>query len=106
MEKSKKLIGAGVALAAVAAAATYFLTGRRGEKNRAKIEAWTLKMKAEIVERLRKLKEINQQKYEELVEEVAARYQRVEKVSAEEIERLTPELKQAWKHISKELKGK
>ena len=42
MEKSKKMLSAGIAVAAVAAAATYFLTGKRGEKNRAKIEAWTL----------------------------------------------------------------
>ena len=106
MERSKKMIGAGIALAAIAAAGTYFLTGKRGEKNRAKIEAWTLKMKGEILAKMKKLKEINEENYHKIVEEISDRYQRVEKVSAAEIERLTPELKSAWKQISKELKAK
>ena len=104
MEKSKKALGAGIAIAAIAAAGTYFLTGKRGDKNREKISAWTLKMKGEVLEKMKKLKEVNQESYCELVDEIAARYHRVEKVSAEEIKRLTPELKSAWKHINKEIR--
>lgn len=106
MEKSKKMIGAGIAVAAIAAAATYFLTGKRGEKNRAKIEAWTLKMKAEVLAKMKKLKDVNKEAYHQLVDEVAERYQRVEKVGAEELKRLTPEIKAAWTQISKEIKNK
>ena len=102
--KSKKMIGAGVALAAIAAAATYFLTGKRGVENRAKIEAWTLKMKAEVLEKMKKMKEINKEKYHELVDEVAVRYARVGRVSTAEMTHLTDELKGAWSHISKQLK--
>ena len=104
MEKSKKIIGAGIALAAIAAAATYFLTGKRGVENRAKIEAWTLKMKGEVLEKMKKMKDINKEAYYTLVDEVAVRYARVGRVSAEEMKHMTGELKGAWAHISKQLK--
>jgi len=106
MEKSKKMIGAGIALAAIAAAGTYFLTGKRGEKNREKIAAWTLKMKGEVLEKMKNLKDVNKEAYYALVDEISDRYERVEKVSAAEMKRLKPELRSAWTHISKELKKK
>lgn len=106
MQKSKKMISAGIALGAVAAAATYFLTGKRGEKNLKKIAAWTLKIKGEVLAKMRKMKEMNQEAYYDLVDEIADRYERVEKVSTGEIKRLRPELKNAWKHIKKELEAK
>ena len=102
--KSKKVIGAGIALAAIAAAATYFLTGKRGVENRAKIEAWTLKMKGEVLEKMKKMKEMNKEAYYELVDEVAVRYARVGRVGAAEMKHMTEELKGAWAHISKQLK--
>jgi gas vesicle protein len=105
MEKSKKAIGAGLALAAIAAAATYFLTGKRGAENREKIAAWTLKMKAEVLEKMKKMKDIDKEKYHALVDEVAKRYERVGRVSAEEMKHLTAEVKSAWTHISKQLKA-
>jgi len=104
MEKSKKAVGAGIALAAIAAAATYFLTGPRGRENREKIAAWTLDMKAEVLRRMRQLKLLNREAYHTVVDEVAARYQRVGRVSASELEHLTRELKGAWTHISRQLK--
>jgi len=104
MKKSQKVIGAGIALAAIAAAATYFLTGKRGAANREKIAAWTLKMKAEVLEKMKKLKELNKENYYALVDEVARRYERVERVSASELKHLAEEIKGAWVHISKQLK--
>jgi len=102
--KSKKMIGAGVALAAIAAAATYFLTGKRGAENREKISVWTLKMKGEVLEKMKKIKDIDKEKYHALVDEVAKRYERVGRVSAAEMKHLTEEVKNAWTHISKQLK--
>lgn len=103
MERSKKMIGAGIAVAAIAAAATYFLTGKRGKENREKIAVWTLKMKGEVLEKMKKLKEIDKEKYYALVDEVSERYKRVGRVSAAELKHLTGEVKNAWTHINKEL---
>lgn len=104
MERSKKIIGAGLALAAVAAAATYFLTGRRGAKNREKIAGWTLDMKAEVLRGMRKLKILNREAYYALVDEAAARYKRLGRVGAAELTHLTEELRGAWAHIGRQLK--
>ena len=105
MDKAKKVkvIGAGIALAAIAAAATYFLTGKRGVENRAKIAAWTLKMKGEVLEKMKKLEDVNKEAYYALVDEVAIRYARAERVGASEMKHLTEELKGAWSHISKQI---
>ncbi|OIO00508.1 MAG: hypothetical protein COX65_01345 [Elusimicrobia bacterium CG_4_10_14_0_2_um_filter_56_8] len=102
MKKAEK-IGAGIALAAIAAAATYFLSGKRGKANREKIAGWTLKMKGEVLEKMKKLEEINKEAYHALVDEVAVRYERAERVSAAEMKHLKEEIKGAWSHIGKQL---
>ena len=103
MKKTGKLIGAGIGLAAVAAAGTYFLYGDRGAKNRKMIAGWSLKMKGEVLEKVEDLKAIDREAYHELVDKVATRYAKLEKVSATELRHLTVELKNAWAHISKKL---
>ena len=101
--KKGKLIGAGIGLAAIAAAGTYFLYGERGAKNRKMIAGWSLKMKGEVLEKVEALKSIDREAYHELVDKVAARYAKLEKVSAAELRNLTVELKNAWAHINKQL---
>lgn len=102
--KDKTIIGAGVGLAALAAAGAYFLYGKRGAKNREAIAGWTLQMKGEVLEKLEKLKNVNQQAFNELVDETADRYGRVKKVGGVELKTITADLKNAWSHIEKELK--
>lgn len=104
MGRTAKVIGAGIGLAAVALG-QYFLTGRRGEKNRAAIRGWMLKMKGEVLERVEKLRELTREDYERIVDETADSYKRVKDVSAEELKRLTAELKEAWKHIKRTAAG-
>jgi gas vesicle protein len=104
MKTEDKVLGAGIGLAALAAAGAYFLYGKRGAKNRERIAGWALQMKGEVLEKMEKLKHINQQAYNELVDETAARYGRVKRVSASELEHMTDELKSAWTHIGKQLK--
>lgn len=101
--KKNKVVSAGIALAAIAAAATYFLAGKHGKENREKIAAWTLNMKSEVLEKMKKLKDLNKEAYCELVDEVATRYARAERVGAQEMKHLTKELKGAWVHISKQI---
>ena len=104
MTKTKKVIGAGIGVAALAALGTYFLYGKRGEKNRQLIAGWVLKMKGEVMQKVEEVKEINEAEYYKIVDEVSARYARLGKVSADELKHLSEDLKIAWKHMSKELK--
>ncbi len=69
MKTKDKMIGAGIGLAALAAAGTYFLYGKKGSASRETIEGWALQMKGEVLEAMEKVKDINQQAYNELVEE-------------------------------------
>jgi hypothetical protein len=103
MEK-KKAIGAGIGIAALAAIGAYFLTGKRGAKNREAIKGWTLKMKGEVLEKVEKVRKLEKEDYEKIVDDAAERYGRLESVSAAELKRLTAEMKKAWAHIKAEMK--
>ena len=104
MAKTESMIEAGLGLAVIAALGAYFLYGKNGERNRGKIAGWTLKMKGEVLEKVEELKELNEEDYYEIVDEVSARYAKLAKVGAAELQRLTEELKGAWGHLSAQLK--
>jgi len=101
---TNKIIKAGIGLAALAAAGSYFLYGKKGAKNREVIAGWTLKMKGEVLEKMEKIKELNEDKYYKLVDAVAVRYKRVKRVSATELKHMVKELKGGWEHIKKQVK--
>ncbi len=103
MTKTGKVIGAGFGIAAIAALGTYFLYGKKGAQNRAKISGWMLKMKGEVLEKVEKVKDLNEKEYYEIVDEVTARYAKLGKVGAQELKHLTGELRGAWAHLSREL---
>lgn len=104
MKTKDKMLGAGIGLAALAAAGTYFLYGKRGAKNRETIAGWALQVKGQVLEKMEKLKHVNQQTYNELIEETVGRFGRVKNVSAAELKLITADLKSAWSHIDKQLK--
>ncbi|HBE88489.1 MAG TPA: hypothetical protein DDW67_05035 [Elusimicrobia bacterium] len=103
MSKTSKMVEAGVGLAAVAALGTYLFYGKHGKENREKVSGWMLKLKGEVLEKAEEIKKINQREYYKIVDEVTARYSKAGEVGAEELNRLAKDLKDAWKHISREL---
>jgi len=104
MKTKDKIIGAGIGLAALAAAGTYFLYGKRGAKNRAAIAGWALQLKGQVLEKLEKIKHVNQQAYNEIVDETVERFGRVKEVGASELKIISADLKNGWSAIEKELK--
>lgn len=98
MHKGSKLM-VGLGTVALAAAATYFLTGQRGIKNRKRIKAWTREAKNDILEKLADLNEVSRRKYNEIVQEVGERYQETKKAAAPEVEAFVKELKAQWNDI-------
>lgn len=66
--KAKVAIGAGLAAAATAA---YFLTGERGKKNRAKIQAMSKTMQAKVKQELAKFKKVGAKEYAAVIEKVS-----------------------------------
>lgn len=101
----KKVVGAGVGLAALSAGA-YFLYGKDGAENRKKVRGWTLKARGEMLEKLEKMRELNEKKYHEVVDAVAARYKKLKEVDAKELNGLVKEAKGFWGRILKKVPGK
>lgn len=95
-------IGVGLTAAAVAAAGAYFLYGsKNAAQNRQKVKSWTLKAKAEILERLEEVKEISWDDYQDLVEQVAASYAQVKNASKADIKAFREEMLAQWKNLEK-----
>lgn len=92
------LIGAG--LVGLAAAA-YFFFGPKGKKNQKDAKAWTLKMKAEVIEELEKAKVMSEPVYRQIIDKVAAKYQKELKASPKEVQSLVKDLKDHWKIIGR-----
>ena len=97
-------ISAGVAAAALSlAGAYYFYFSKDGEKNRKQARAWIIKAKKEVASRLDKMKRVDQQVYNSVIDAVAKKYKAVQNVDREEIATMVKELKGHWASISKQL---
>ncbi len=103
----KKLaIGLGIGAAVAAGiAGAYFLYGKDGAKNRKKIKSWTLKAKAEAMEKIEKLKDVSDDAYHNIIDTVAAKYGKMKDITPEEAALFVKEMKGHWKHIKSELGG-
>jgi gas vesicle protein len=104
---NKVALGAGIAALAVAGiAGAYFLYGKNGAKNRKKISSWMLKAKGEALEKIEKLKDINEDVYNMTVDTIADKYNKLKNTTPEEIAQFTKEMKSHWKSIKKDLAPK
>ena len=95
---------AGVAAGVAAlSAASYFIFGPDGKKNRKQAKGWSLKMKGEIVERLEKLKDVTPEVYNGIIDEVSTKYGKLKNVQATEIAEIAQDLKKHWDAISRDI---
>jgi hypothetical protein len=94
--------GLGIAATLIGAVATgFYLYGPKGGDNRKKISAWTLKAKAEVLEKFEKVQEVTDETYAETVDAVTAKYAKLKNVGEDEAQKLNAELKRHWKAIKK-----
>ncbi len=103
LSSTQKLgIGVGLTAAAVAAAGTYFLYGSKSAaKNRKAVKSWTLKAKAEVLEKLEDAKEMTKEEYEELINSIAGAYVGIKNATKGDIGAFKNEMKEHWKAIEK-----
>lgn len=101
----KGLAAAGVTVtaASVAALGAYLLYGRNGLRRRHKIRGWMLRMRADILDQLEGIRDLTQERYNQVVDQVADKYGRAEKIGHREMERINDELKRAWHEVRAEL---
>ncbi|MBP9686592.1 MAG: hypothetical protein KBD66_02215 [Candidatus Doudnabacteria bacterium] len=103
--KQKKIaVGTGLAaLAAAAAAGTYFFAGTRGAKNRAKVQKWAESAKKDVVKQLKSLEQVSKKTYAQTVDTVMDQYQKAKKLKPQEMVALAAELKGHWDAIATEV---
>lgn len=102
-QKQALAIGAGAAALAAAAAGVYFLTGKRGAKNRKKVAVWADKAKKEVVSELKGLQKVSKQTYNKAVDEVTKRYKQVKNIDPADVMMMANELKGNWDAIAREI---
>lgn len=101
----KEAIGIGAGIAALSAAA-YVLFGPEGKKNRKIIRGWSVKMKGEIIEKFENAKELTEPVYNQIIENVQAKYAKLKNVDQEELVKVIGEIKKHWKTIKREATNK
>lgn len=97
------LFAAGFALGALAGAAGAIVL----YKNRKTLKAhwWRLRAKADIHRRLGALKEVTREAYDEVVDDVVARYRTLESVAAYEADEFAADLKRRYRDVKRRLEG-
>ncbi len=98
-----KAVAVGAGVIAVAAA-TYFLFGPNGKKNRKSASGWMMKMKGEVIEQLEKLENITEPVYQKVVDKVAKTYAAKNKLDSTDLKAFAADLKKDWKGFAKGIK--
>ena len=94
-------VAAVTAAAAAAAAGAYWLYGsKHAAQNRRTVKSWMLKARAEVMEAVEGLQNIDKSKYFEIVNEVVSRY--AAHASSAEIRQVISDLTDSWSYISKQ----
>lgn len=90
-------LGAAAALTALGA---YFLYGtKEGKERRTKVKGWILKMKGEVLEEIESLKELNEEAYHAVVDNVSKRYKALKNVDNAELQKVVKDLKGHWQDV-------
>lgn len=107
MSTMKKVaIATGVTGLLVAATlGTHFLFNtKKGKQSLKHIKSWAFKMKAEVLEKLERAKEVNEEIYGKIVDELTEKYKKIKGMTVEEVQELAQELKTQWRKVHVELK--
>ncbi len=100
-------MGVGAVAAAAAVAGAVFLYGTdAGKKRRKEIKSWSLKMQADVVDKISAMKEWSEESYHELIDNVAKRYETMKDVNSKELAKLVKDLKAHWRTLRKTVEAK
>lgn len=103
---NKAVVGMGVVagIAAAGVAAAYFLYGTKdGAKTRKSARSWMLRMKADVIDEINKLKDVNESSYKKVVESAMAKYKKLKNVDMSELKNIGGEMMDHWNNIKNEL---
>ncbi|HEY9481140.1 MAG TPA: hypothetical protein VIR98_02845 [Candidatus Paceibacterota bacterium] len=99
-------VAAGLIGITAAAVGAYYLYGSdEAKKNRAKVKAWMLKAKGDVLEELEKAQEVTESAYETALDTVARKYRELKEVDPDELATFLAEMKDHWQGIKKTMRG-
>jgi hypothetical protein len=103
---SPQTVGAAAAITAAAAAAAagaYWLYGAKdAPKNRRKVKSWMLKARAEVMDAVENLSDVDKEQYLKIVDTVVRRYAGMAGAQQAEIRQLVRDLKDSWQYIARQ----
>ncbi len=110
-KKQESKGGMGLPLAAgliAGIAGTYFLygQGKTSPANKKKIKGWILKAKGEALEKIEKLKSVDEETYHKVIDTIAEKYAKVKDIDPAEVQDLVKDMKKHWKNLVKDTKPK
>ncbi len=86
--------------AAAAAAGAYWLYGAKdAAKHRKMAKSFMLKARADVMDAVERVKDIDKTQYLAIVDKIVAKYSHVAGVTAAEVAQMTKDLKAAWSHM-------
>lgn len=95
----KVLVRAGLVVGAALAA--YLLTSPEDRKKAAKkVKAWMADMQKETAEKVKKVQDLTEEKYNQIIDEIKPKYEALKDVSDSELASFAKEMKSHWKNIS------
>jgi hypothetical protein len=101
---SKVAAGLGIAALAAAAAGAYFLYGTdAGKQKRKQIKSWSLKMKADVLDRMEKMKDWSEEAYNMVIDNVTEKYKNAKNIDPKEVTAIANDLKRHWKSITRQI---
>ena len=93
-------IGLGIAAAAAAAGGAYWLYGaKHSAKHRKMAKSWMLKARAEVMDAIGDLQDVDKEQYMQIVDRVLKNYTGKSGANAAEIGAMMKDFKSAWTHI-------
>lgn len=101
-----KIVGISAAALIAAAAGAYFLYGKDAPKRRKAAKSWMLKAKAEVLEKMENMSDLDKNGYYELIDAAVAKYTDIKDVNTADIASLGKELKGYWSGIKQQFAPK
>ena len=102
--KNKTALGMEITATVAAIAGAYYLYGSHNStKHRKQLKSWMLRMKAEVMDKLDEVKDINEEAYNLIVSAVAEKYKQLKNVNSQDVIDLTGRMKGHWNDIKKDI---
>jgi hypothetical protein len=104
MAEHKAAVGLGLAAIVAAAAGAYYLYGNdKGTQRRRKLKSWALRMKADVMEQIEELRDVNEEAYHKVVDGIADKYRQLKNVDPADVAELAARMRMHWKDIQRDI---